>query len=278
MRRLRRRQHAPGAQCRVGVAACPGLARASAVVKTAAVLWLLIGTFLVICVAGIGQAVSGFGFMLIAVPLLTLLMGPREAVPIGLAIGQAIALLGWYEGRAEVDWQPIRLLVVGSLVGLPLGLLVFRLVPLGLLQVLIGAVVIGLTLLLVIKIALPSSRASLLGTGGVSGVLLGASGMPGPVLVVALQTVGLPPRRFRSTLQALLSIVGFAALGAFLLSGSYSLDSLWLFLAGLPATWVGWRIGDLIFARLDHRTLRIVVLVTLFLSGASTLLRGLGVF
>ena len=236
---------------------------------------LLLGTFLIIVVAGVGQAVSGFGFMLISVPLLTLLMGPREAVPVALAIGQAIALLGWYEGRHEVEWRPVRLLVLGALVGLPLGLLVFRLVPLGLLQVLIGAVVIGLTVLLLVKVRLPAGRPTLFGAGGVGGVLLGTSGMPGPVMVVALQTVGLGPRPFRSTLQALLSIIGFAGLGAFLVTGGFSVDSVWLILAGLPATWVGWRVGDLIFARLDHRTLRIVVLATLFASGASTLIRGL---
>lgn len=236
---------------------------------------LLIGTFLIIVLAGIAQAVSGFGFMLVGVPLLALLLGPQQAVPVGLAIGQAIAVLGWYQERTHVEWSPVWTLCLATAVGLPAGIFVFTALPPGPLQVVIGLVVITATVLLLVKVRVPSGRPTQLGGGALAGVLLGSSGMPGPVFVIVLQTLGLGPHAFRATLQAVFTITGFVGLGAFLLAGGLTWDSLWLILAGLPGTWVGWRLGDLVFARLDAATLRTIVLVTLFASGLTMLVRGL---
>ena len=51
----------------------------------AGMTWIWVGVFGVVALASAAQAVSGFGFALIATPLVAVLAGPREAV-VGLTI------------------------------------------------------------------------------------------------------------------------------------------------------------------------------------------------
>ncbi len=52
--------------------------------------------FVAVLLAAAGQEFTGFGFVLVAVPLLTLLTDPRTAVVACTTLGLLITSLGWF--------------------------------------------------------------------------------------------------------------------------------------------------------------------------------------
>lgn len=232
---------------------------------------LLFLVFVLITVAAAAQAVTGFGFVLVAVPFLALLTDPRTAVVAGTTLGLLVTALGWSEDRAGVDWGPVRAILAGAMVGIPLGLVIFTSLTTRTLQMLIGAVVLGFTALLLLRVRVPGGRPTQLVAGTVSGGMLATIGMTGPPLVLALQAAELPPRTFRATLQAALTLQSTVVVTGLVLADQLSSDSLKVVAVGIPALWAGWRIGDRVFRRLSAHQVRTFVLLTLVVSGTATM-------
>ena len=80
----------------------------------------------VILAAIIIRAIFGVGDVLVSVPILTLIIGPRQAVPIMGLVGATNALIILLKERRGVHWRPVRYLLMASVVGIPLGDLVVQ--------------------------------------------------------------------------------------------------------------------------------------------------------
>ena len=89
------------------------------------------------------QSVVGFAGSLLAVPLFSLLMSPRDAVP-GYAF-LMLAVNGFLvcEGRRHIQWRSVRGLLLGGLPGVPIGALALKHLPTSI----IGAAISIVTLL-----------------------------------------------------------------------------------------------------------------------------------
>ncbi len=228
-------------------------------------LLLAAGVFVL---AGVVQALSGFGSALVSVPLLAVVLGPAEAIVLSVLV--AVVLSSWaaVREREHVEVRPALRLLLWALPGLPLGLLVLRLASEHTVTLLVGGVVIVAALLLGAGLRLPENRATHAGAGIVSGVLLTSTGLNGPPLVLALAGRS-GPRATRATLQAvfagqdLLALVGFALTG--LLAPSLAPYAV----AGIIGIRVGWALGGVAFNRLSPGGFDRVVRVVLLLSGLS---------
>lgn len=236
---------------------------------------LLALAFVAVLLAAAGQAITGFGFVLVAVPLITLLTDPRTAVVACTTLGLLITSLGWFEDRAAVDWRPIAGIGAGAVVGIPLGLVVFASLPVETLGLAIGVTVLFFTALLAVRVRLPGGRPTQVAAGTVSGVMLSTTGMNGPPLVLALQAEELPPTVFRATLQPTFTLQSVLVVGGFATLGQFTATSAALVAVGAPALWLGWRLGDLVFDLLPPERARILILGTLAVSGTLTVVSAL---
>jgi uncharacterized membrane protein YfcA len=72
-------------------------------------------------VAGLIRGFTGFGFSIAAVPLLSLIMPPAQAVPIVLLLQLLVSMNGLKAAARICDWRSIRALSLGALVATPLG-------------------------------------------------------------------------------------------------------------------------------------------------------------
>lgn len=101
---------------------------------------------LIFLVAGIAQAVTGFGLALAAMPLLVLFLDPEQAVVIAVAVGAVITAIAWRRERAHVDVASAPRLTGYALLGLALGLLALTLLSERLLTglLVVSALVAGL--------------------------------------------------------------------------------------------------------------------------------------
>ena len=234
---------------------------------------LLLVSFCVVVFAAAAQAVTGFGFALVAVPLLALVIDPRTAVVAVTTIGLALSTSAASRERAHVRWSASVAVSLAGLVGMPAGLLLLSAVDERVLSLVIAVVVLTFAALLRMQVRVPPGRKVELAAGVTSGALLAATGMNGPPLVMAFQAMGLPPREFRATLQAAFTAQAAMVVIGLVLTHQFTGTSLTVCVAAVPALVIGWLLGDRLFRRLSTKQYQSIVFVTLLLSGAITLVR-----
>src|SRR5215472_14456997 len=93
-------------------------------------------------------AISGFGIALLATPLFLLFLDPARAIQVVIIISTAVSIVvvpGLLQAIAP--WLLMRL-ALGSLVGLPIGLVAFRYTDPILVQAAAGAMIFGFAILM----------------------------------------------------------------------------------------------------------------------------------
>lgn len=217
------------------------------------------------------QAVTGFGFALVAVPLLALTLDPVPAVAATNILSVAISLVVAGADRDHVRWRQAWWVSIAGIVAMPLGLLLITEVSERLLTAVIAVVLLASTALVAFGARLPAGRGTDVGVGVVSGALLTSTGMNGPPVVVAFQAEGLAPRPFRGTLSTVFVIQGVAGVALMALVGQVAVEALWAALVGLPMVWLGWVVGNRVFRGLDPEPFRRIVLAMLVVTAVVAL-------
>lgn len=155
---------------------------------------------------------TGFGFNLLTVPVLVLMVGPKDAIPLSLAIGLLVnlLLLGTREVRSAIDGALWGRLVGYGLLGLPVGLAVFTWISPELLAAGIGIAVFlyaSVSLLPAVR-RLKMSHGSLPIVGFISGSLASSTSLSGPPVIIYAHGIGLEKATFRATIVAYVTVVG----------------------------------------------------------------------
>lgn len=233
--------------------------------------WVALGVFAVVAVAAAAQAVSGFGFALIATPVVAVLVGPREAV-VGLTmVGLVLVAMLSVRSRGHVEGSVVVTITVAAILGMPIGLLVLERADDRTLTAVIATVVIAFAVLLWRGLRLPPGRLTDGAAGFVAGTLSTSTGTSGPPVVIALSSKRMSPSAFRGTISAIFLVQGSAALIAFAIGREITSGALTVALAGLPGLILGSYVGEHGFRRLDAERFRRVVLGMLLLSGVVSL-------
>ena len=175
----------------------------------------LIATFAIIAVAAAAQAVTGFGFALLAVPLLALVMPVNTAVVVGSIASLAMSVVTATRDRAHVQWRTATFIVAVAVVAMPLGLYLLVALPASALTGLVGASVLVSTFLVWLRPTLPDRRGTLICIGLLVGLLTTATGTNGPPLVAAFQSLGYGKQAFRATIAAVFVGCGIVSIGFF---------------------------------------------------------------
>jgi uncharacterized membrane protein YfcA len=229
---------------------------------------LIVAIVLIVAFAAATQSITGFGFALIVVPGLTLLLGPKVAVVAMSSIGVPLTIWNAARWRRDILVREAATTSLAALVGMPIGLVVLTRANDQVLTVVIGVTILVLTVWLWRGLRLPGGRTTELAAGFTSGALAASVGTNGPPLVIAFQAVGLEPLAFRATLQACFAVQASVALALFWWQGLVVHDVGVAFVAGLPAAAVGAAIGDRIAPRVQAGAFRAAILALLALSGA----------
>lgn len=232
-------------------------------------IWM--GVFAAVAIAAAAQALSGFGFALIAVPVVAVLVGPKAAV-VGLAVVGAF-LVVWMTLRSAgtIDRRAVIVILASGVVGMPLGLLILERADERLLTAIIAVVVIAFAVLLWRGLRFPAGRATDTVAGFAAGILSTSTGTSGPPFVIALTNRGVEPDEFRRTLAVLFLVQSFLSLALFFVSGQVTRDAVQVALAGFPGLVLGWTAGERAFSRLSAEAFRRIVLAMLLLSGLVSL-------
>ncbi len=232
---------------------------------------------LIILVAACAQMVSGFGFALMAVPLMGLAIDLKTAVVISTICGTASNTFQAVTGSHHREGQLVKVLVVSSFIGMPFGVILLDRVNAEVLQVVIGCVVLVALMAVVMR---PVGRAVggtglEIGAGFLSGVLATSTSTNGPPLVLLLRSRGLSPDRFRATINSVFSIVAVTTVLVFAASGRFTVDVATGSLVGLPGLVIGMMLGSRLRGLLSVDVFWRIVLGLLVVTASSSIVSGL---
>ena len=190
------------------------------------------------------QTVTGFGFALLAVPFMSLVVPPETAVVIAATLGVLTSSGQAWAERTHADRRTVAWMLGGAAVGAPFGFLVLVVTTERQLRlVLVAVILVFLVLDLVGRRPARASRRVDATAGVVSGALNTALATNGPPLVMALHARHLPPSRFRGTLTAVLAGSGLLTVALFVVGGRYDGDIWWTLAAALPGMALGFGLG-----------------------------------
>jgi uncharacterized protein len=232
----------------------------------------LIAVAAAVMFASFVQVSAGFGFGLLAVPVMTLAIEPREAIVVSTLIGVCVS--GWqtWHLREHVDHPSVRRMTPAAYAGMPLGLWVFIAVDDQVLRFALGIAVLIAVVLLAVRIDVHHVGPTLeLGGGFVSGILNTSLSTNGPPLVFVLQARGLGADPFRGTISRIFAWSAIGALVGFVAFGKVTQDGLIATAVALPAMILGQAAGTPVRRHVHGDRMRWLVLVLLTIAGLSAI-------
>jgi uncharacterized protein len=225
--------------------------------------------------AALLQAAGGFGFAVVATPLYLLFVTPARAVHLVIIIATALSVAVVPGLRREVEPGLLLRLLVGSVAGLPLGLLAFRYSDPTAVRFVAGTTVLGFAVLLALLrrhrgrplAPLAMRRHRDLAAGAVSGVAAALVGMAGPPVLIYLLLAGAASQVIRATLLAFFALVYAVTLAAHAATIGVPAQS-WL-TAGilLPFAFVGGLVGRRLGDRLGAGAFAVLAIGLLTVAG-----------
>jgi uncharacterized membrane protein YfcA len=222
------------------------------------------------------MGLAGFGIGLVSLAFLPYIMSPTEAIVLMTLYAAVFALAIFVPVRR--DFRPARVadLILGTVVGTPLGVWALASFPASVLNRLIGFMLV-IAVLLEWRGLYPEKLAGRrwgLGVGVLAGAIGGAVGTPGPPVILYATTQGWNPRTIKANLQAFFVVNQVVILAGYWWTTLLTRE-VWRFAAvfAAPAV-VGVALGVGFFNRIDAVRFRRVVFALLFVSGLVLLARG----
>jgi len=221
---------------------------------------------------GVVQAVIGFGYALVVVPVL-LLVAP-ETVPVApLTVALPMVLwLAWAD-RAALDGAGFGRLTLGRLPGTVVGAWLLTRLDTSLIAGAAGALLLLAVFASGVRGARRTSPRLEVAAGFVSGIAGTVGAVGGPYLGLAY--ADRPGAVLRATVSAAFAVGVVLSLAAIVVAGAVASAAVWLGVALVPATVVGLGGGRRVAERLRGPMLRRVVLSFAGGAGAFALVRAL---
>lgn len=233
---------------------------------------------IIVVIAALLQACTGFGFSVLATPFLLLVYPVAEAIQINITLSILISVVMLPKVMGDIDRPLFKRLVLGSMIGAPLGITVYLFANPAYLKVGIGFTVLAFTGLILRKYRLARSPGRDRLAGGLSGVLTSGLGMPGPPLLLYFAGAGITPKVLRATTLGYFLFIYSISLGLQLATGPAAPGTMLIALSLTPATAVGIVAGQVLFSRISHGLFMGIAYGLLLLTGTylvvATLLGG----
>lgn len=227
---------------------------------------------LIVFAAGALQGFCGFGYSLLAMPLLLFMMPAGTAVPMLCVTGIALNVVLLISTRKHLDLRGLTPLAIAGVLFTPAGVWLIREVPAESARTAIGigVAVISVAMLLKLRVGLRKTTAGLLAAGAVSGLLNGFATFSGPPVVLLLSASGEGRDGIRSCLAAYFLLLGLIGALSYSMMGVLTPAALPSVVMALPFTVLGAAAGALLARRSGGEAFRRLSLVIMALLGLLT--------
>jgi uncharacterized membrane protein YfcA len=214
--------------------------------------------------------VSGFAFALIAAAVWLHILTPLETAALIIGYGLIVQGYGVWKLRHAFSWNRLWPFIIGGAPGVAAGVYVLRWANPSTVRIGIAAFLVAFSIYSLARPALKPVRAGAIAdtiVGFFSGMLGAIAGFPGILIVIWCGLRGWPKDEQRGVFQP--ASVAMLAMSAVALgvTGSVALNTVYLFLIGLPALLLGTWAGFAVYGRIDEDGFRRIVLWLLLTAG-----------
>ncbi|MEA2105056.1 MAG: sulfite exporter TauE/SafE family protein [Candidatus Cloacimonadota bacterium] len=229
---------------------------------------LILG-FLIFFSAAMLQGITGFGFSLLAVPLLTFFLPPKIVIPIMLLLSIPLNIAVIFSHLKSVNFRKISLILFAGIIGMPIGTYFLVNVNDWIIKLGIGLLIItfGGLLLLGFQKKFKHEKITRLIIGFASGILGGAVSMSGPPIVLFLANNQERKNTFRVNLALYYFCLNLFIIPIYVLNNLLTPQVFSLSLTFLPALILGVIFGNLFAKKLPENTFRKITLILLLIMG-----------
>jgi len=223
---------------------------------------------------GVVGGATGLGSVMVAMPLMTAFLSPGDAVLVSCIVSFYASIHQSVSYRRYLRWDDLKPMIAGSLPGCLLGVLVLRLAPVQVLELMVCAMLVCfVTMQISRRVAQWSVSAAwpiAMGAGGVFGFVSASVAMGGGPLAIYVMLRHWDPDRARANMSALWVFTSILTCVVQAGTGMYTLPVLHVGLAGILGTAMGQYIGVRLGRRIDLVLFRRLLLV--FLTIAAVIL------
>ncbi|NEO83294.1 MAG: sulfite exporter TauE/SafE family protein [Spirulina sp. SIO3F2] len=202
--------------------------------------------------AALVQSTFGFGAGLIAMPLLTLVLGLKTATPLFGLLGATMSALVVLGNWQQVTWQAVWRLAIATAIGIPLGVLLLKFAPASPIIFALGIFLIGFSVYRLGQWQLPPLKAAYwpYACGLLAGILGGAYNTNGPPVILYGTAQRWPPQQFRATLFGYFLPSGLITTASHAIAGLWQPETISLYWICLPWALIALALGQLLNSRL----------------------------
>jgi uncharacterized membrane protein YfcA len=225
--------------------------------------WIVAATTLA---ASFISGLSGFGFGLVAMALLPLLIGIKLANAFVSFCGLAIFSSLTIPLRKHIAWKTLLPLLAGTALGVPIGVYGLVNLPEGLLLKILAGFILSYVLFALLvqnKVHFHMDRRWGYLAGFVSGIISGALSAGGPPVIMYCDSRNLVKKGFKATLQVYFVLLILYKIPLFYVIGLLTRELWRTLLYYSPFVAAGTACGVLLFQRLSDLWFRRVVLILL---------------
>ena len=234
-------------------------------------IWVCLITFL----ASLTQGLSGFGSVLLSIPLLAIFLDIKTVIPLTALIGLSMSLILLFHLRPYLDWKKIYPLLIAAIPGIPLGVIFLKKLDKTVILCVLGIVLIAYSLYSLLSRS-PGKRIRgywAYPFGFIAGCLGGAFGATGPAVIIYTSLQTWSKDQIKVTLQGFF-VISYAVVVFFQAHNGLTTITVLLFYGvSLPMLILGTYVGSLFYGMIREETYRRVMLVLLGFLGAFMIYR-----
>ena len=226
---------------------------------------------LILFAAGLIQGLSGFGSALTSISLLPLIMDLKMAVPLIAANAIIVNVINFYSVRAHFVIKDFISLLIGSIIGAPIGIMILKFVDPDITKTILGVLIISYSLYCLlkkhtVKVELKPIWAYI--SGLTAGILGGACTVNGPPVIIYLTKKYESKHKIKAIVAGFLLTAGIVNVFMFALNGLYTL-SVCKYSAGFAVfTILGVFTGNHYYKKINHDIFKKFIYVFLLVAGA----------
>lgn len=236
-------------------------------------------TYVLVCLvvffAGVTQGLSGFGSILLSLPLLAIFLEIKMVIPLVALFGLSITIVLLLQLWKQLEWKAVYPLLLSGLPGVPVGVFFLTKLDKDTIQWILGIILIGYSLY---SLFLRSGHRGIQARwayvfGFLAGCLGGALSATGPAVIVYTSLQTWSKDKIKVTLQVFFFVSGMTVVFFHAISGLTTLAVLRFFMVSLPILIVGTYVGSFFYGKVHEEGYRRIVLILLALLGGFMIYR-----
>jgi uncharacterized membrane protein YfcA len=237
--------------------------------------------FIAVFLGGLTQSAVGFGSMLIAMPLLTLVLPLGVAAPMMAVLALPTTLTIFYQNRDGIDLREVARIMAGAVVGVPVGLWALGHVDPTWIMRGVGGILVFYTIYVMAveprlkwgAVSRTSTLATSMAVGLCTGILGGAFNTGGPPLILYGDWLRWPRARFKAILQGVFLANGSLIISGHILAGNIRAEILPFALVAAPGIATGLYAGHHVNRWMSPKHFRYAVLAMMLVLGLTLVVR-----